>query len=75
MKRIVKSCFMGKKCKYLNFVAKPEHGDFCSVALAFPVSWVDGERLDDPSLLDSVKPGAEVNVIWSKKLGSYVVRF
>lgn len=75
MKRIVKSCFQGKKCKYINFVAKPEHGDFCSIALAFPFCWVDGVRLDDVSLTDNIVPGSEVDVVWSNKLESYVVRY
>lgn len=47
-----------------------------NVAVLFPVQWQDGKRVDlsMDQVQESLSSAFECDVVWSKKLGSYVVR-
>lgn len=63
MKRIVRSVFRGKDFLYVKFIMLSSEGDYMGMALA------------DPQKADLLRPGLEVDLVWSRDAGAYVVQF
>ena len=77
MKYEIKASQIDKKIAYINFI-HPKRPKVASVALAFPYEWNES-NVCVPIPFDVferlLQKGNEVNIRWSKRLNSFVVRF
>lgn len=69
---------VGEKFARVNFVHPKDEGKkIVREAVAFPWRFSDGDKesISKIEFEQLLSPGREVNIIWSKKLTKYVVRF
>lgn len=73
----ITASIVSEKYAKVNFKHPKDPNGFVREAVAFPVAFDNNERLSFP--LDVFKRvlsvGNELNIVWSKKLNSFVVRF
>ena len=76
--KITASSFYGKYAK-VNFIHPKDSAfpGFVREAIAFPCFFDDNDKVtvNDNDFRHALTPGLSVNIVWSKKLNSFVVRF
>lgn len=76
--KITASAFYGKFAK-VNFIHPKDYAfsGFVREAIAFPCYFDRNEKVivHDNDFKHALTPGLSVNVVWSKKLNCFVVRF
>lgn len=80
MKVQITSSIVNEKFAKINFIHprnKDVFPEYYSEAVAFPVKFSGDKKSDVPFDLfkNALLVGISVNVVWSKKLNCYVVRF